>query len=87
MGMDKMILDDAPWMEEEADNSAVAHCPYCGEPNELALDPVGGQEQGYGEAQSYVEDCQVCCQPWTVQVQWYDGEAHVQLFTEDGEAY
>ena len=45
-----------------ADTSAVVACPYCGEPNEITLDPGGG------EAQDYVEDCQVCCQPWHVVV-------------------
>lgn len=37
------------------------HCPYCGEPNLLAIDASAG-------AQRYVEDCQVCCRPMTVAV-------------------
>jgi hypothetical protein len=37
-------------------------CPYCGEPVELAID------EGGGSAQSYVEDCPVCCRPWQVEV-------------------
>lgn len=32
-------------------------CPYCGEPITLAVDETGGR------AQTYVEDCPVCCQP------------------------
>lgn len=36
-------------------------CPYCGEPNLLAIDVSAG-------AQRYVEDCQVCCRPMTVTV-------------------
>jgi len=32
-------------------------CPYCGEPLTLAVDETGGR------AQTYVEDCAVCCQP------------------------
>ena len=32
------------------------HCPYCGEPIELAIDSSAGE-------QAYVEDCQVCCRP------------------------
>lgn len=31
-------------------------CPYCGETNLARLDLTAGP-------QSYVEDCQVCCQP------------------------
>jgi Cysteine-rich CPXCG len=37
-------------------------CPYCGEIVDLRLDLSGG-------SQSYVEDCQVCCQPMRVIVE------------------
>ena len=36
-------------------------CPYCGEPNLLAIDVSAG-------AQRYIEDCQVCCRPMTVRI-------------------
>lgn len=57
-----------------ADTATTVHCPWCGEPNEIALDPGGGATQ------EYVEDCQVCCRPWRVRV-WYrgDGTADVDL--------
>ncbi len=32
------------------------HCPYCGEPFETLIDLSAGSS-------TYVEDCQVCCQP------------------------
>ena len=35
-------------------------CPYCGEWVVVFVDPGGGVEQ------TYVEDCPVCCRPWTV---------------------
>lgn len=57
---------DFPLGDGTADTSGVVSCPYCGEENEVSLDP------GSGEAQEYVEDCQVCCQPWRVTVE-YDG--------------
>ena len=38
------------------------HCPYCGETILIRLDLSAGD-------QSYVEDCQVCCQPILVGVQ------------------
>ena len=39
------------------ENTAEYTCAYCGEPNTTFVDlSAGGQ-------QSYVEDCQVCCQP------------------------
>ena len=37
-------------------------CPYCGEGNVIFVD------ESAGESQEYVEDCQVCCQPWQVRV-------------------
>ncbi|MEO7083702.1 MAG: CPXCG motif-containing cysteine-rich protein [Gemmatimonadaceae bacterium] len=46
-------------------------CPYCGETNEVGVDPGGGNSQ------EYVEDCQVCCQPWRVVVQYVDGQADI----------
>jgi len=41
---------------------AEASCPYCGEPVSLLIDESGGR------AQSYVEDCAVCCRPIDVRV-------------------
>jgi hypothetical protein len=37
-------------------------CPYCGETINIRLDLSAG-------SQSYVEDCQVCCQPIQLAVQ------------------
>ena len=36
-------------------------CPYCGEPISVLVDCSC-------EQQTYVEDCQVCCQPMVLQV-------------------
>ena len=41
-------------------------CPYCSEAILLHLDVAAG-------SQSYVEDCQVCCQPMLVSVEVCDG--------------
>jgi len=41
---------------------------------EIALDP------GSGDDQQYVEDCEVCCQPWRVSVTYEGtGEATVSI--------
>jgi len=32
-------------------------CPYCGEAVTVVIDETGGR------AQTYIEDCGVCCQP------------------------
>jgi hypothetical protein len=69
----------APDLDEEfplgdgtADLAAMVECPYCGESIEITLDPGGGG------AQDYVEDCEVCCQPWQVSVR-YDHEGHAMV--------
>jgi hypothetical protein len=55
-----------------AETESTVACPYCGEQNVVSVDP------GSGEAQDYVEDCQVCCQPWAVHVE-YDAEGHASV--------
>ena len=64
--------EDFPLGDGTADRDAVVECPYCGEEIEMTLDP------GSGEHQEYVEDCEVCCQPWQVTVHYEaDGSANV----------
>lgn len=77
---DVAALDaDFPLGDGVADTQAEVWCPYCGEPNEVALDPGGGG------VQEYVEDCQVCCQPWRVFVSYQeDGSASVGVEPADG---
>ena len=47
------------------------HCPFCAESMTLLLDFSAG-------SQSYVEDCQVCCQPMQVSFE-LDGEELIGL--------
>ena len=67
--------DDArlePADMETWDTEVEVDCPYCGEVVTIGVDPAGGA------VQSYVEDCQVCCQPWQVHLSYDDlGAAHV----------
>jgi hypothetical protein len=77
---------DDEWLETEfplgdgvAETGGVVVCPYCGEANDVALDP------GSGARQDYVEDCQVCCQPWRVVVAYHDdGSVDVIAVPADG---
>jgi transposase-like protein len=70
--------EEFPPGDGTADTEAIVHCPYCGEVNEIAVDP------GSGTSQSYVEDCQVCCRPWQVFVSYDEtGAAHVHLDAAD----
>lgn len=51
-------------------------CPYCGEWINLVLDTSAG-------AQRYIEDCQVCCRPITVNLDVdADGDAVVRVQSE-----
>ena len=70
--------DEFPLGDGTADTVAEVTCPYCGESVTVALDP------GSGTAQEYVEDCQVCCRPWTVTVNYAeDGTAMVEVEAND----
>ena len=72
---DKDDLDqNYPLGDGIAATDAIVYCPYCNESVEISLDP------GSGPAQQYVEDCAVCCQPWTVSVLYrQDGGAEVSV--------
>lgn len=55
----------------------VLSCPYCGEEVEVQVDPIGPSSE------SYVEDCSVCCRPWTVSVSRDGEEVFVTLGRDD----
>jgi len=58
----------------EATDEAMVVCPYCGESSVIGIDAGGGDDQ------EYIEDCQVCCRPWQVHVQFgEDGAARVSV--------
>lgn len=57
---------------ESADSEAKVMCPYCWAKVDITLDPGGGA------AQEYVEDCEVCCRPWQLEVH-YDDEGHADV--------
>lgn len=51
-------------------------CPYCGETVEIYVEPdVRG---------SFVQDCEVCCNPWRVTVQGRDDDREVNVMRADG---
>jgi hypothetical protein len=53
-------------------------CPYCGEDLEIWIEPdVSG---------SFVQDCEVCCNPWLVRVNAGHGdeERYVSVSRADG---
>lgn len=70
--------EDFPLGDGTAETDAAATCPYCGEAVSISIDPGGG------ESQEYVEDCEVCCNPWKVTVRYSGGGATVSLDPLDG---
>ncbi len=50
-------------------------CPWCGERNEILVDPTGGDKQ------DYTEDCGVCCRPSTLSIR-IDDDRVPQLTVE-----
>ena len=54
----------------------VVTCPYCGEQVEIYVEP---DTRG-----TFVQDCEVCCNPWRVRVLGHADEREVQVWKADG---
>lgn len=75
--LDSHLDEEFPLGDGTAETEAVVLCPYCAASVTMALDPGGGS------VQEYVEDCEVCCQPWAVTVTYHEGRAHVSAIPLD----
>ena len=73
--MEPLDPDDFDTGDGTADTETSVLCPHCGEENVIFVDP------GSGASQRYVEDCQVCCRPWSVYVS-YDANGHANVEVE-----
>ena len=59
-----------------SDDEFVVTCPYCGEAIEIYIEPdVRG---------SFVQDCEVCCNPWRVRIVGDRDERYVDVSRADG---
>jgi hypothetical protein len=58
------------------DNTAEYCCAYCGESNATFIDFSAGMHQ------SYVEDCQVCCQPNILYVRIDEDTLDIEIDSE-----
>ena len=75
---DEELDEEFPEGDGTAQTEATVMCPYCGEEVEISIDPGGGP------AQEYVEDCEICCQPWRVNVSYDEaGQAEVVVTVLD----
>jgi len=78
-GMPDFVDEVAPIADGYVATAASVRCPWCGERVAIGLDPGGGLHQ------EYVEDCEVCCRPWRVDVAYSErGGASVQVEREGG---
>jgi cysteine-rich CPXCG protein len=60
----------------KTDETQLVTCPYCGEEIEIYVElDVRG---------SYVQDCEVCCNPWTISVSRDGDELFVEVSRADG---
>jgi hypothetical protein len=58
------------------DDSFFIQCPYCGEDVEIYIEPdVRG---------TFVQDCEVCCNPWRVSIRGRGGHRTVDVRRADG---
>ena len=63
-------------MNTEDDDACVVTCPYCGEAVEIYLEP---DLKG-----SVIQDCEVCCNPWRLQISRAGGRRRVDVARADG---
>ena len=71
-------LFDKTFPSSHAGGAPVTYaCAFCGEDNDLDVDPSGGRRQ------TFTEDCAVCCRPNVIAlVIDEDGEASVEVSQE-----
>lgn len=71
------LSDEFPLGDGTVETSAEVVCPNCSETTAITIDPGGGSTQ------QYIEDCEVCCNPWQVTVHFDNGVATVQVTALD----
>jgi hypothetical protein len=55
----------------DADDLFTVYCPFCGEEAEIYVDP---ETRG-----SWVQDCEVCCNPWRVRIVQSGPDRYVEV--------
>ncbi len=71
-----MIQRIGPGNERHMHDQMGVTCPYCGEAVEIGLEPdVTG---------SFIQDCEVCCNPWRVRVRGRGEARWIEVTKADG---
>ena len=65
-------------MSQQSLHKACGDCPYCGESISILIDPSLSQQQ-------YIEDCEVCCHPITINIEWIDEDNFSLQFLQENE--
>jgi hypothetical protein len=73
IGVDSPAIDSSPTAE-----FVTVNCPYCGEAFETQADASAG-------SCTYIEDCQVCCQPIEMELHVDEGGALRELIARRGD--
>jgi hypothetical protein len=58
------------------DDQFTVTCPYCGEPVDVYVEP---DMRG-----SFVQDCEVCCNPWRIRVIGRGDDRYLDVSRADG---
>ena len=69
------VFEPGPGTEGGPTEMVAIHCPYCDEPFTICVDLSAG-------SCSYIEDCQVCCQPVEIGCE-IDGQGALQAVKAD----
>jgi hypothetical protein len=79
-GLEPVLRVESNAMDRgERTEFAVVNCPYCGEAFETRVDTSAGDC-------TYVEDCQVCCQPIELQLRVGADGAVAELLARRGDS-
>lgn len=79
-GLEPVIAVDSPAMDRSlAGEFVTVDCPYCGESFQTQADASAG-------SCTYVEDCQVCCQPIEMELRVDEDGALRELLTRRGDS-
>jgi hypothetical protein len=79
-GLDPVLRFESTTVDPSAGAEfATVHCPYCGEAFETRVDASAGSS-------TYVEDCQVCCQPIEMELRVADDGTFNELIARRGDS-